>query len=627
MGIDWSKYDEWKKNKTTSSVNNTTSKGIDWNKYDLRKSAGLDTLSSDLETYYNNLNGIEGWKDANYMNDLYNTTDSLNKRIKAASDYYTKYGADENTLNSYKELSSNFDDILKTVSSNRSAYSNFSSEEDYNKAVDDYNKRQDWIKSYTSNADYEEMRTKGESAKNDLKIGQHGNYFGVVNNPVSFVRNEIPEERKNKGYGAFVNQYLSEDWEKRINQMDDDEVNYYNYLLGKEGMDSANKYLSSLVDDLSYRAASNMVNERNNTIKELGTSYRAGLENAFTGLDSFVRNMIGGSDKYNDKTILQYADSMMRSDNEGAFKVASDIINGIGLMTPSLLTGGAIGQTMFGLSAAGNYYNEAIEMGMDRESALISGAIKGALEVGLEKAIGGIARLGGGGIGGALGKLTGGRFTASSTMLTANLLNKILPNATSTVAKVFKKVATIGIMTIADMTGKMAGEFVEEGSQDVLAPFVNLLAIKLTGDDVDYDWEADIPTLEEFCYTGLIGALTAGVLELPTTYVNNIRLYNLGNNIGTENITSLADIGIEYDDRMVSALSQVVKNNPEYQNPLNIGKLYANAINNYSAQMNKSVESLLEERGIDGREARMVSKWIKENLNETGSFTDEQISK
>lgn len=137
----------------------------------------------------------------------------------------------------------------------------------------------------------------------------------------------------------------------------------------------------------------------------------------------------------------------------------------------------AVGTSSFAVTVFGNAYKEAVQLGAtDNQGKLIAYALADtALECGLEYLIGGIPGVGG--------------------VLSGNLISDIS-----------KQFSDVFMKAIIKTVGNGAGEFVEEGTQTILAP---LLQKWLLGADVETVADNPLEQLSQAAYDGFIGFMSS----------------------------------------------------------------------------------------------------------------------
>ena len=173
----------------------------------------------------------------------------------------------------------------------------------------------------------------------------------------------------------------------------------------------------------------------------------------------------------------------------------------------------AVGTSSFAVTVFGNAYKEAVQLGAtDNQGKLIAYALADtALECGLEYLIGGIPGVGG--------------------MLSGNLISDIS-----------KQFSDVFMKAIVKTVGNGAGEFVEEGTQTILAP---LLQKWLLGADVETVADNPLEQLSQAAYDGFIGFMSsvfmgAGTQLQGAAVEQNIQEY--GKRYKSEIMQSNADI-------------------------------------------------------------------------------------
>jgi hypothetical protein len=276
--------------------------------------------------------------------------------------------------------------------------------------------------------------------------------------------------------------------------MGDDEKAIYNYYYNKHGYDAAEEYLDSIVEVLDGRKAQeNFKSLENHPLLEWAYGIPAGFDQANSG----IRNLFN-TDDYIPASATQQTSALVREDlGDVGFKLPKwmggasigqgvyDAITTTANMAPSIMVstavgmlnptaGALVGNLTMGASAAGNAYQEAVNMGYDKGQARAYSTLIGASEVGLQYLMGGIGKLG--------GKLSG--------------------KAATTLASKFDN----AYARLAVKYGmNMLSEGTEEYLQEILTPVFKNLALNT-------DEEVNLIT-EDAIYSFLLGAITSGFME------------------------------------------------------------------------------------------------------------------
>ena len=171
--------------------------------------------------------------------------------------------------------------------------------------------------------------------------------------------------------------------------------------------------------------------------------------------------------------------------------IGLDVLYSTGNMVPSVVAGTAnpiLGAVTIGASSAGNAIKEARKEGATEEQAITYGLMSGTAEAALQYLLGGIAKLGKGVTGDALGKGV------------VRLFSRVLKNPK--VAQAFKARA-----------GSILAEAGEEYIQGIIDPVIRNIALN----------EDNIISLvnEEAGYGALLGAITGGLLGGSGTVAEN----------------------------------------------------------------------------------------------------------
>ena len=288
--------------------------------------------------------------------------------------------------------------------------------------------------------------------------------------------------------------------------MTKDEIRTFNYYYNKEGATSAINYLKSIKESLSHKEAEKQFEAyKDNTALELLFGITAGLDQANSGL----RNLFNTEDDYIPASSTQMLSGMIREDladdsiplwynaktgkwedkilGSSLGQAGYDAITTTFNMAPSILASTAIGMinpiagtvtgnALLGASAAGNAYQEKLNLGYTKEQARTYGVMVGTSEAVLQYLLGGISKLGG-------------------NVLTDTALKNL-----DAVDNVFARFAQ---STGGKLLLSSTSEAFEEGLQGVIEPY---LWQAVSGGEATVDWQ-------ESLYNALMGFVTGGMFE------------------------------------------------------------------------------------------------------------------
>ena len=271
--------------------------------------------------------------------------------------------------------------------------------------------------------------------------------------------------------------------------MEDDEFQLLSYFIAKdkaEGTNLAEQYVDAMDETLKNRRGQEIATNLDNIdipvieyAAKLGTGLAGGIINAYSGLSQYVSGEKLPTD------VSQYANYYISESLDGLAGYGHEAATTIGNMLPSIAlsaaTGPVAGAAMMGWSVAGNSYGQALDWGYDQSQARLYGTIIGALEGGLQYALGGIKALSG---------IKGG--------------------------KVLSKIEAIDKAAFR-IAGKLGWENVkeigEEEMQNFLEPLVRTIVL---GE------EYDAPTAAELFETAIVTLLSTTALEGPGTIAGDI---------------------------------------------------------------------------------------------------------
>ncbi len=318
--------------------------------------------------------------------------------------------------------------------------------------------------------------------------------------------------------------------------MNDNEVAIYNYYLGKGETAKASEYLATLEEKLKERRALDIHESvTGSRFLEMVNAFDSGLENFAYGIGN-LDNWFRGGDP-DPLSATQYASSMIRNDvirddgTGGGWGIAYDLTSTTANMLPSILVsyipvvGQAAGLVSMGAAATGNAYAEMKRLGYDDWQARGYSLAVGASEAALQRILGGISKLSGG----------------NSKGIFQSIAGKVLP-------KIDNALARIAI----DLGSNMLDEGVEEALQSVLEPlFAALFTNGEAFEGID---------LEEVIYSGLLGMLSAGVVEGLPTVIGNVeasRVYKQARELygnGVESALIAEALALNPDSRLAQKL-------------------------------------------------------------------------
>ena len=562
----------------------------------------INTFMSDTNNFFSGVND----KSISY-GAAKSTLGDLSTRYDTIQGWLYK---NKNNLNeeAYTGLSSTFDGLKSQFDGLKDYYSKWETEDDYNAAMKQWQEYYDAWGHYADAEDYKEYSEKGATIQNPAfdDAQYNGVLFGLkwgnedVGNIVTFSRdnwediaNAMGDENHNV-VGNYLYHYMTED-----------EVNIYNYLLGKERYDEADAFLAGLEETLNQRFGSNIADNVLGIDNDIGRTLGLGYVGLSTGLD---QASTGLRQLFNEErlptTALQYSNAEISNSLEGIGKHAYTATVSVGNMAPSILVSSAlsaagaptagqiVGAGMMGASSAGNAYASALRDGYSKEQAANYGVLVGASEAVLQYIIGGIGKLGG---------------VSSSKILT--------------------KVAAIdnAFLRISAKLGvEIGSEIVEEELQNFLEPAFR---------SIIFGEEYDAPTIEEMLETAIVTALSTGVLEGYSTVgsdVANSRYYtNTYGNVQRDLVAQSLDLpegsasnnlGQKYQAKLDKGkslsghqLGRVVEANEQFFRSEDISKIQSAA------------ESRLAELGETGDVAAIAEALTKQAAGEKLSPTEKKL--
>ena len=426
--------------------------------------------------------------------------------------------------------------------------------------------------------------------------------YEYINNQ-NGLRDEIKNKHKLYTGDGTESYYESQGYD----YLTEDEISIYNYYYAKDGKEKAEEYLSSIQESLNQRKAEGIFEPmEDQTLMELAFGVAAGLDQ----FESGMKNFFNFKDDYIPVSATQYASGMVREDLEDAGaklpewmgggslgQMGYDAITTTANMAPSILSsvavgmlnpvaGQVVGNALMGGSAAGNAYQQALNEGYSKAQARSYGTLVGASEIVMEKVLGGISALGGNS---PLGKL-----------ITGNVAN-----ADTALKMIAKRIG-----------GSMISEFSEEYLQEVLTPVFENMILRTDNEVKLFSAEA--------LYSGILGALTAGVMEGPGTIAGEVRTNNIGKDLLAQGIDTkkLAEVGSKFaaDTVAYQLAGKVNENTGAYT----IGRLFNEIGATLTEQNQNQITEALVQEGMPKVYAKKHAE-ILAYIVEGGEVSDIQM--
>ncbi len=555
---------------------------------------------------------ISGWETRN--KESYNTLEKYHQRINSggylSADDLSSY---RKALDIYADTSKGLRGLAKvfgqdmgdeqewsdSISQLQSGYKGLFDYYSQWKTEDDYNawyQKESFIKSYledpekaTTTMDYQEnwvneakwrAKTKQILSAEDFKDNsgyvsteQSGlfkpKYADTTYEIVNRNKEAWSQVASGQAWGKYSDRELSD--LESFEHMTDEEIAIYNYLYAKGGWREGQAYLNQIIETLNYRkgseTAANIQSIDNDILRTLAMGaygLSAGFDQFNSGLEQFF-----SSDKLPTSSI-QFASTQIADSLDGFRKHAYNATTTIGNMAPSILvgtfTGGAGGAIAMGVSASGNAYGQALDMGYSKLQARAYSTLVGASEGALQYALGGITKLGGGTGGKVLGKI-------------AQIDNSILRIS-----------AKLGWETVKEIG--------EEELQNFLEPAFRSI---IFGEDYD------APTIDEIIETAVVTALSTGVLEGGSTIAGDVQKSRYYTNTYGNLQRDLVEQALEGGE-LANPLAQ------KYQQKLDNGR------NLTGHQLGRLVEA--NEQQIISKDISSIQSAVENRLAELGETGD-----
>lgn len=446
------------------------------------------------------------WRDAPTMKGYSDSVSSTLGKVRGYKDYITKYHANDKGAA----------ELLKALSDTESYYTG---------ATDNLNYLTGYYGSHTNAKAFEDQKAKDDAKAAELLKLQDLAKNADFADRSGYIRSADLLKDRSSGASLYMamngdagwylggydptkdNSLSSRDVSSLVgvkDTMTDEEKALYYYIANTQGYQSGQDYLLLMQDTLNYRKGKEIANSWAGRNLPILTSLVSGVDSASEGLINAANSLINPN-KERPTSAMQYAGGLIgqREMEEGVVQgLAAQISQSIGQMTPQILVSLATGNVggaakgvasaaskilslaTLGASVYGNAYNEALQRGQDGWRAYGYGLGNAAVEIAAESFADGINLISSGSWGKALAtKLTGNKFKA----------------VTEIVAEIADKPR---IKYLLDALGEGA----EEVFSAALEPALESFFLKETFDPA---------SVEEMLYSGLLGALTSGVMNAP----------------------------------------------------------------------------------------------------------------
>ena len=449
------------------------------------------------------------------------------------------------------------------------------------KSDDEYKKSEAYfVSTYNDSLPDWEEKSKADRTLAGDGIGMDHQYYYINDLPVKFSNGTYgPGYRFHRSFQAGMGGVLDDGDFVSLQQMTAGDIERYNYLYATQGKEAAQLYINSIQNRLNYEqgewTAQQMINKNN---------FEKIFSAAPVGVESFSRG-IRGLVSEDEDSISPYAlagQNIRDSMDSDFLKGAYDLVNTTSNMIPSIAastianmvlpgSGAIIGSALMGASSAGNSRQEALRQGYTQEQAWAYGLTIGTLEGSLQYILGGIGKLGGKGSSFVLKKLGSTSAGQAVSRYVANLSNGTLSAVLQAGGKLAKN---------------MASEGFEEYLQDVINPLVRNITL-----GEDNEWGLKNFVSEDAIYSGILGALSAGVLEGGSTVSGVYNAHKAGQAALDSGVYKGAIDYAKLLDPECDAyqIASELQSGKRKENAANIGALYE-AVSEYIAESKKLVK-------------------------------------
>lgn len=425
---------------------------------------------------------------------------------------------------------------------------------------------------------FEKLRQNADFAEVASNVKSKGyNWLGRRKDPIYEYINDIDNARNKMQSEAAI--YAMDtpggtkddipEVKKALDYISDEEKDLYNYLYNKKGKETADEYIDLLLETIAYRKANKEFEEiKGNRFYELFSAinadqYVSGAKNIFSkeAAPLTAREILSS---YVSDDLENFGPQFL---GKSLGQRAYEAINSLSNMAPSVALGASLGaagipgatliaSATMGASAGGGAKMEALRDGYTLDQANSYGLLVGASEATLQYLLGGISKLGGAATKG-IGK--------------------------AAISKIDSVLGKIAVNFAIDMSG----EFTEEYLQEILNPVFRNICL-------DENNEFKVFT-EDALFSGIVGALSAGILSAGGTVSDVRRLSNIGKTAKTQNlVTEMQKLGSLLDPQSTAA--KMTQKLTDKTSNLQIGGTLGSTIEALSKEVHSNTKSAVESR-------------------------------
>lgn len=411
-----------------------------------------------------------------------------------------------------------------------------------------------------ANAKNPSLPSKGLDLRLTTLMGQQP-FMSDIKNKATYAQGmkKQHEGRPNDSESSGVKQIKPEYME-----MSKEEINTYNYYLGKYGEKKADIYLKALHETLKNRQAKGISDYmKKDSATSTINSITAGAQDAIMGFKQDYSRLKGNTNPVETSAIEQSMD-YMQPQLKGKQELLSTMGYSMGNMIPSILVGTAtgspaLGAAALGLGITGSTYNQERKKGKDDNRAIIYSTITGAFNAGLQYVLGGIGVLGKGGL---------------SKFVTKTPTAKVALSKVDDVVRAVSK--NPKVISAFQGAGGLALNMNDEGFEEYLQTALDPVIRNAVYDDEHNKFKV---FSKDALYSYMVGALTAGMFDSPGSiakYRNDVNTPSVENNSQINN--SRIDIPSEnMDDNTLNNDYETTNNDIEDITPQNMQR---NELNN-----------------------------------------------
>lgn len=456
------------------------------------------------------------------------------------------------TKEEYDKLFNDSDKVVKDLEKRINTMSLGDNEwETVNKQLEEAKKKRDNYDHMRTFYEHYNLDKKDEETKADIsKIKEDENFDKYYQKGLEQIKNNFAS---GDAMTTARNYILKGQNDAKAMSMNEEDRKTYIALVGKGDLESAKKLLSLTEKDINQNLgefyAQGIINDENDVTRHAKvyiSDFLSGVSNLETSIRQ-LGNLITGNPRSVSKNILQSARETYYPTLDDSAQFVSNIVENIGNMVPAVATGGAAGMVTMGTNIFGNTYRESFDEGNSVADSLVYASANTALELTMEKILGGFTSL---------------EAKNSLASVLSSKIGKAIDNVTSTPKSnaILKTAVRLGLEANAEGTEEFFQEF-----------FDNIVRNIVFNENNEVDI-LDPKNVEAY----IMGAITSFAMNGVSVSGDIISIKETGKDLNNKkskfNINSVLDsiektsIGNSYEKRLANNIRNKIANGEKISN-------------------------------------------------------------